>query len=101
MSSIKVQKVAGSWRVCCSACTSDSMFDLLIGSWISATTQRVAMILAHWHAALHAEQRCKTCLHVPPLPRPVIVDSKEALLRLDGQLYTVTAAGVRAMEPTP
>lgn len=101
MSAINVRKIGGQWHVTCSTCAGDGFFEMLLGTWVRATTQRVAMLLAVWHAELHEKAQCTACLHVPPVARPVIVDGKTGLLRLDGQLYAVTRAGVRVMEPTP
>lgn len=104
MSSIKVKKVAPKkWTITCDTCTGDR-FDLLAilaggNVWAVGTTHEVALTLAGWHAKLHREQQCGYCLHVPPLPRPHVVDGNGGLFRLDGKLYTVNGNSVVLMEP--
>lgn len=96
--SVKVSKVPSyGWVVTCSTCEGRDFFSTLIG-WARAESWSVAWRVAVWHAQMHREQTCPTCLHQPPISRPEPIGN--GLFKHEGRTYTVLAHGVREMRPT-
>lgn len=93
---IRVSKnpITKTWWVTCSSCPGASFLNIFPQPWAQARDWSLALVVAQWHAALHAEAQCDSCLHIPPLPNLNVASTTEPLVKHSGELYRVTPTGV-------
>ena len=98
MSKVRVSKMFDRWHVYCDTCEA---FPFALRPWATTKDHPTAVVIARFHVLLHAAERCPTCDHVEPIPKPEVHPTGD-VFSVAGRVYRIVRGGVVPLhERTP